>query len=41
VALPGNVHLLYRDASGEGAQLSNSLPDWWLTRGDGNSDEVF
>jgi hypothetical protein len=41
VALPGNVHLLYRDASEEDAHLSNSLHDWWLTRGDGNSDEVF
>jgi len=41
VALPGNVHLLYRDASGEGAHFSDSLSEWWLTRGDGNSDEVF
>jgi hypothetical protein len=41
VRLPGNVHLLFRDASGEETQLATSLPDWWLTRGDGNSDEVF
>jgi GNAT superfamily N-acetyltransferase len=41
VRLPGNVHLLFRDASGEETQLARSLPDWWLTRGDGTSDEVF
>lgn len=35
----GNVHLLLRDVEGSGARLADSLSDWWLTRGDGNSDE--
>jgi len=41
VPLPGNVHLLYRDASGAGVHVAGNLSEWWLTRGDGNSDEVF
>ncbi len=35
----GNVHLLLRDVSGGDARLGAALRDWWLTRGDGNSDE--
>jgi hypothetical protein len=38
--LPGNLHLLLRDPSRE-TGLSMSLDDWWLTRGDASSDEVF
>lgn len=40
-ALPGNVHFLFRDVSGEPAPVGRSLEDWWLTRGDGHSDESF
>jgi GNAT superfamily N-acetyltransferase len=39
--LPGNVHFLSRDASGEPTAVERSLADWWLTRGDGYSDEIF
>jgi GNAT superfamily N-acetyltransferase len=37
----GNVHLLFRDATAEGAAFGTEMTDWWLTRGDGNSDETF
>jgi GNAT superfamily N-acetyltransferase len=41
VPLPGNVHFLHRDTQGDGGAASVPLSEWWLTRGDGNSDEVF
>ncbi|MBC7790878.1 MAG: GNAT family N-acetyltransferase, partial [Anaerolineae bacterium] len=37
--LPGNVHFLVRDPKDEHA-MPRTLADWWLTRGDANSDEV-
>jgi hypothetical protein len=37
----GNVHLLFRDASGETAAYGSTMTEWWLTRGDGNADEAF
>lgn len=37
----GNVHFLFRDASDGAAAFGPNLTDWWITRGDGNSDEVF
>ena len=40
VKLPGNVHFLVRDAKDAHA-LPRTLADWFLTRGDANSDEVF
>jgi len=40
VKLPGNVHFLVRDVKDVHA-LPKSLTDWFLTRGDANSDEVF
>lgn len=39
--ISGNVHLLLRDVTGEGAALGQRLSEWWLTRGDGLADEVF
>lgn len=39
--LAGNVHFLFRDVSGEHPEFGRQLTDWWLTRGDGLSDEVF
>ena len=35
-----NVHFFLRDRSATHA-WPPSLPDWWLARGDGHSDEVF
>jgi hypothetical protein len=40
VPLPGNLHFLARDPQG-GYGLPNALGEWWLTRGDGEADEVF
>lgn len=40
VALSGNVHFLVRDPKGARG-LPAALADWWLTRGDANSDDVF
>ncbi len=40
VKLPGNVHFLVRDVKDVHA-LPKALTDWFLTRGDANSDEVF
>lgn len=37
----GNVHFLWRDVTGDGAPFGTMLPAWWITRGDGLSDEVF
>jgi predicted N-acetyltransferase YhbS len=37
----GNVHFLFRDVADEGSGFGHTLAEWWLTRGDGNSDEVF
>lgn len=37
---PPNVHFLVRDAKKEGG-FPAALSDWWVTRGDANSDEVF
>lgn len=39
--LSGNVHFLVRDVTGDRTTFGEGLTDWWLTRGDGNSDEVF
>jgi GNAT superfamily N-acetyltransferase len=39
--IPGNVHFLLRDATGEPIAPDNGLSGWWLTRGDGHADEVF
>lgn len=41
VPLAGNVHLLLRDVAGEGQGFGQRMMDWWLTRGDGQADEVF
>lgn len=41
ISIPGNVHLLLRDVSGERPPFGAALTDWWLTRGDGLADEVF
>jgi hypothetical protein len=41
VRIPGNVHFLTRNASGSGAPWSSSLEDWWLCRGDGESDQAL
>ncbi len=38
--LPGNLHLLLRDPR-SAAALPTALDEWWLTRGDASSDEVF
>jgi GNAT superfamily N-acetyltransferase len=40
VKLPGNIHFLVRD-SNDAHAMPGSLADWWVTRGDANSDEVF
>jgi hypothetical protein len=40
IRLPGNVHFLLRDTTGA-ARWPPDLSGWWLTRGDGESDEVF
>ena len=37
--LSGNVHLLFRDASAEPAEVGPVLTDWWISRGDGQADE--
>lgn len=40
----GNMHLLFRPADGEADRSSATpcgLADWWITRGDGYSDENF
>lgn len=36
----GNVHLLFRDTTGEG-QFGRTVTEWWLTRGDGNADDAL
>ena len=38
--IPGNMHLFLRDTTGENT-LPGVLSAWYLTRGDGESDEVF
>ena len=38
--LGGNVHLLTRDVDGQ-CRWPESLSDWWVSRGDAKSDEVF
>jgi GNAT superfamily N-acetyltransferase len=40
VPVPGNLHVLARDPRGA-CGLPVRLSDWWLTRGDGDADEVF
>jgi GNAT superfamily N-acetyltransferase len=40
VPVPGNLHVLARDPQGA-CGLPARLSDWWLTRGDGDGDEVF
>lgn len=39
--ISGNVHFLFRDVTAQGPDFGRTLSAWWLTRGDGNSDEVF
>lgn len=39
--LQGNVHFLLRGSAADGSAFRGGLLDWWLTRGDGNSDDVF
>lgn len=39
--LSGNVHFLFRDVAGESPRFGPALPDWWLSRGDGQADETF
>lgn len=38
VGLPGNIHVLVRNSARD---TSPPLSQWWLTRGDGESDETF
>ena len=38
--LPGNVHFLLRDGTGNG-RWPQDLASWGLARGDGDADEVF
>lgn len=38
--LPGNVHLMVRDANGV-LKLPPAVDAWWVTRGDGHADELF
>ncbi|HEX5065482.1 MAG TPA: GNAT family N-acetyltransferase [Myxococcota bacterium] len=40
LAAPGNLHFFLRDASGE-LPGASQLSDWWLSRGDMNSDGTF
>lgn len=40
VSIPGNVHFLVKD-DGEGCGMPRKLGDWWLSRGDADSDGVF
>jgi GNAT superfamily N-acetyltransferase len=40
IPIPGNLHVLVRDPGGA-CRLPRALDQWWLTRGDGDSDEVF
>lgn len=40
VRFSGNVHFLIRDPR-DAHRMSRELTDWWLTRGDASSDEVF
>jgi len=37
--VPANLHFFVRDTTG--ARWPQDLASWWLTRGDGGSDEVF
>ena len=39
--LQGNVHFLLRDTAADRSPFHGAITDWWLTRGDGNSDDVF
>ncbi len=38
--LPGNVHLMFRDPAGT-TGFPPKIEEWWLMRGDANSDEAF
>jgi len=40
VRVPGNVHFMVRERPAS-ANLPTSLEQWWVTRGDMSSDEVF
>jgi ribosomal protein S18 acetylase RimI-like enzyme len=40
VGLPGNMYFLTRDSTGT-FMLPETLPDWWVMRGDMEADEVF
>lgn len=40
VRIPGNLHVLIRDPA-KALHLPTRIEEWWSTRGDGNSDEVF
>jgi hypothetical protein len=39
--LSGNVHFLFRDVAGEAPAFGHSLAEWWISRGDGQADDVF
>lgn len=38
ISVPGNIHFLLRTPD---MDMPNGINNWWITRGDGNSDEVF
>lgn len=40
VRIPGNVHFLIKD-NAERCRMPRKLSEWWLTRGDAESDGVF
>jgi hypothetical protein len=40
ISVGGNIHFFIRDPEQVGNWPSD-LGDWWLTRGDGHSDETF
>ncbi len=40
IRVPANLRLLGRISSDNG-EIPHDLCDWWITRGDGNADEVF
>jgi GNAT superfamily N-acetyltransferase len=40
-AVPGNIHFFLRAGATPAEAWSSSLGDWWLSRGDGESDAAF
>ena len=37
----GNMHLMFRDVTGAASSWPVALDSWWVSRGDGRSDDVF